>query len=295
MELKLLIESAIQDLNNNVPIESIMLKAQTIAYYLKDDNFMRWVKCEQRGYGENDTLPDYRKVACAVKINIQRGFQRIDNFEYPTDLIEEPFSDRLSHIAFFDPISDIERMGMSDSVLSMQIPAHVFPYINKCVVGNIDGAYQYTTPTKALSIVGIVKSRLLDFFLKLEEEANMGIDFNKVDSNNNLSNIMNQTIYAGVVNTGSGNVNANNSTIVGGENNNVGIDYSVKKEIQSIIEQIQSIRFDLDADEQDAASYIYEIQQELKRKVTMPGLKENVESSERYRENSGERNNRYRN
>lgn len=272
MQVKPLIESVIQDLASNVAIDGIMLKVQTIAHYLKDENFKKWVECEQRGYGENDILPDYRKIICSVRINIHRGYQRVDNFEYPTDLIEEPLRERLSHIPFFEPISDIERMGQNGGELSTQIPAYIFPCMNKCICGNIDGARQYTSPTKALSIVSQVKSRLLDFFLQIEEKANMGIDFNKIEGKEEISNIVNNTILAGIVNSGSGTVNANNSTIVGGKDNYVGIDDSTKQKIQSLVEQIKNIKLDLEADEKDAASYIYEIQQELNKKVSMPNV-----------------------
>lgn len=258
-------------MSSNAKIDGIMLKAQTIAHYLGDESFKKWVECEQNGYGKEE-IPDYRIIACRVKINGQSGFSRFSNFEFPIGLIEEKYQDMFSHITFKESLAEIERMGKGNGSLSISIPAFMFPAMNQYVNGNIDGAWQYTSPTAALSIITKVKSKLLDFFMQLDDKMNMGIDFNKIEGKSEVSNIVNNTILAGIVNSGSGTVNANDSTIVGGKDNHVGIDESTKKEIQSLIDQIKNVKIDLEADEKDAASYIFEIQQELEKKVSMPNV-----------------------
>jgi len=272
MNVKSLIESVINDLSSNAEIGTIMLKSQTIAHYLGDETFKKWVECEQNGYCNGEMLPEYRKVSCRVKICGQSCFRRFNEFEYPIELVDEKYQERFSHIPFKESLSEIERMGYSEGSLSMSIPAYVFPVMNQFVNGEIDGAWQYTSPTAALSIITKVKSKLLDFFMLLDDKMNMGIDFNKIEGKEEISNIVNNTILAGIVNSGSGTVNANDCTIVGGKDNHVGIDDTTKKEILSLVEQIKNIKMDLEADEKDAASYIYEIQQELDKKITMPNV-----------------------
>lgn len=49
--LKSLIDSVIIDLSENKSIEVILLKVQTISFYLKDEEFSSWIKHEQNGYG----------------------------------------------------------------------------------------------------------------------------------------------------------------------------------------------------------------------------------------------------
>lgn len=272
MNLKSLIETIINDLSSNANIDGIMLKAQTIAFYLKDENFKKWVECEQNGYCDGEMLPEYRKVSCRVKICGQSGFRRFNEFEFPIELVDEKYQERFSHIPFKDSLSEIERMGKGDGTLSMSIPAYMFNVMNQYVNGEIDGAWQYTSPIAASSIITKVKSKLLDFFMQLDDKMNMGIDLNKIEGKEGISNIVNNTILAGIVNSGSGTVNANDSTIVGGKDNHVRIDDTTRKEIQSLVEQIKNIKLDLEADEKDVASYIYEIQQELNKKVSMPDV-----------------------
>lgn len=45
--LKSLIDSVIIDLSENKSIEEILLKVQTISFYMKDDEFSSWIKHEQ--------------------------------------------------------------------------------------------------------------------------------------------------------------------------------------------------------------------------------------------------------
>lgn len=272
MDIKQLIESVIHDLSSNVSIDNIMLKTQTIAYYLKDKDFKQWVICEQMGYTSNDVLPDYRKVCCQVRIDFQQGLRIISNFEYPLGLVDDRFRDLLFVMTFYESLSEIEQMGKDCETLSKSIPAFLYKEMNKAIYGDIHGARQCTSATTAMSIVAKVKSRLLDFFMQLDDKMGMGIDFGNMENSKEVKHIMNQTIYAGILNSGSGTVNANESTTVGGKDNHVGIDDTTRKEIQSLVEQIKNIKLDLEADEKDAASYIYEIQQELDKKITMPNV-----------------------
>lgn len=166
-------------------------------------------------------MPEYRKIGCVIKLNIQHGFNRVHNYDSPVDLVEEKFRDRLSHMPVHNSLVEVLDLSKKDGELKIIVPAFAYPILNKCIRGDIDGAWQKTTPTAMLSIVTKVKSKLLDFFLKLDEQMNMGIDFNQESNRKNISQIMNQTIYAGIVNTGNGSIETNNSTVIGGQSNNL--------------------------------------------------------------------------
>ena len=74
LNVKALIESVVQDLIENQPLTSILLKVQAIAHYLHNEQFSLWLKNETKGdYQKVDELPDYRKSTCEIFANIANG------------------------------------------------------------------------------------------------------------------------------------------------------------------------------------------------------------------------------
>lgn len=89
IDLKKQIESIIEDLANDAPISRILLKAQTIAFYIKDESFTNWIKNEQNGYSTINDLPEYRKAKCEVKAKVFTPFQGSSEFFVPVDAIKD--------------------------------------------------------------------------------------------------------------------------------------------------------------------------------------------------------------
>lgn len=99
--LKPLIDSVIVDLSENKSIEAILLKVQTISFYLKDEEFSSWIKHEQNGYGNDKyPLPDYRKVNCVVKIDVSQYRSMAKNMMFPCEVInDDKICERLTHMS----------------------------------------------------------------------------------------------------------------------------------------------------------------------------------------------------
>lgn len=245
IDLKKQIESIIEDLGNNESISKILLKAQTIAFYLKDDTFTNWIKAEQNGYQSTEFLPDYRKINCTIKVDVSLPFRGIlYGIDFPIDAIDdEIIKDNLSHMCFCDSIFIIEQMGndRKNNMLKMNASTYTFRYINKQFPdGNIEGVHKLTNTSSAKAIVDSVKSKLLEFFLLLEEQFELNINFDIMANKEKIQNIVNQTINAGVVNAGNGNISITSSEIIEG-NQNVSISSTNKKELTDIIERIEEI------------------------------------------------------
>jgi hypothetical protein len=218
MDIKELIESIIRDLTEDASISKIMLKAQAIASSLGVQEFKDWVRREQNGYKQGDIIPDYRKCSCSAKVNLTQGYKIINNYDVPIDAIpDEVAREVLSHICFSNPISEIEAMAgskSSDGLLKEVAPAYayvkvgeIFPY------ANVDMLWKLVNTSAASGIVEKVKSKMLDFFIELDNKMKMGIDFNQLESRKEVAQTMNQTINAGIYHAGSGNIVATNSTI----------------------------------------------------------------------------------
>lgn len=218
-KVKDLIEGIISDLADNKSISDIMLKAQTIAHFLGDEGFKKWISYEQHGYPSVTELPEYRITKCAVNANISNIRGLFKNWTVPVDgLSDETVREALSRMRFLEPISEIEEFAKSKSGdLRMNVPAWTYSVIGELFPhSNVESAWLFTGASTASAIIQQVKSKLLDFFLELDEKLGANIDFQHIKSKGIVSSIMGQTIYninAAVANTGSGEININDSTI----------------------------------------------------------------------------------
>ena len=266
MNTKLLIENIIEDLVNDASISKIMLKAQAIAYALGNDDFQQWVYKEQNGYNSAKEVPEYRKVDSGLVVSASLSYGRIaNNYPLPIDIIaDKSVRDYLKVVKLMQPIAIIENfLNDSDtSSLYFEVPGFLWKDIETCLNdGNVLSAKQIVPVASFRSVVEKLKSQLLHFFLELSKQ--IDIDFNVLTNKDKIASIMNQTFYAGIVNTGSGNVQADNATIIGGTNNNVSITPLLKEQIENILQQIETIKSDISADEQDIAEVILDIRNEL--------------------------------
>lgn len=272
MDIKPLIESAIQSLSNNCNIETIMLKAQTIAHILNDDKFKKWINCEQNGYTDNDQLPSYRIIGCNVYLDISRPYVGIvKNFSFPPGLMDK-YDKRLFSMPFHNSLIEIDSFSKENGQITSEIIAAMYPKINKYINGDILNAKQGVSPSSLISIISTFKSKLLDFFLQLNDKLDINLDLDKIDNKKTIETIMNQTIYAGVVNTGSGEININNSNIINGNDNQISIEKDLKKNLQDLLEKIKSIEITNKDDKQDLEQCINDIQNEIDAQHANPGI-----------------------
>ena len=109
-----------------------------------------------------------------------------------------------------------------------------------------------------------VKSRLLEFFLQLNKQMDMDIDFDVIKNKKDVTKIIHQTVMAGVVHTGEGNVTISDSTVVGGKDNLATISSDTKQQLNNIVSQIEALAQEVDDDRTDIAEAIVAVKEELK-------------------------------
>lgn len=207
-KLKPLIDSVIVDLSENKSIETILLKVQTISYYLKDEMFSSWIKHEQNGYGSDKyPLPDYRKVNCVVKIDVSQYGGMTKNMMFPCEIVnDDKVSERLTHMSVFESLNEIEQMANNANAgndLIMAVPLYIVQkYMELYINGNILVANQHINMSTIQAVVSQFKSKLLAFFLELNDKMDWSIDFDVLVSKNIIKQIMvTNNINAAVVAT----------------------------------------------------------------------------------------------
>lgn len=268
INLKKLIESIIEDLTNDAPISRILLKAQAIAFYIKDETFANWIKFEQNGYKNIEELPEYRKIICGVKANIFIPFKGIlTNVIVPIDAImDRKIREFLSTITILKPISVIEEMEKADNGNELRMNAPIITYgaINQLYPNaNVENVWKFTDISAVSAIINIVKTKLLDFFLEFEQQINIDVNFDVMTNKEKIQTIMNQTIRAGIVHTGNGNVSIVDSKITGG-NDNITLSSLNKNAINKIIKEIETVNEKYNNDD-----LAYELE-ELRREMSKP-------------------------
>ena len=100
----------------------------------------------------------------------------------------------------------------------------------------------------------------------------MNIDLTKLGKNKTVETIMNQTIFAGIVNTGSGDISVKNSNVINGNDNNILVERELKEKIENLLEQIKCIEITNKEDEQDVNQSISDIKNEIRNQNPDSGI-----------------------
>ena len=237
LNYKELAENILSDLMNNGAISDILLKTKIFASQRGDKELLEWVTKELNGY-EEERPPKYRLLNCGLKVLVfvpLRGTARVD---FPVEMIEnENVRDRLSNLAFHMPIAEIENLSKdsdSEGTIKMKVPVYAYQFMSEFINGDIQDAYQYATTAAVSQIVVSVKSVLIDFLLKVGSEEDINFN-NFIKTNPQMITINN----SGIMNTGSGDVNAQGATVVNGNNNILG--EGGKQDLLKILAEIDKI------------------------------------------------------
>ena len=268
MDNKELAENILTDLMNNGSISDILLKTKIFASKRGDKALLDWVTKELNGY-DDEKPPKYRLLGSGLRVDVHVPFVGGSHVDFPIDMIEnDDVRNRLSVFAFHSPIAEIESLcndTKDEGKLYMKVPVYAYQFLSGFINGDIQDAYQYTTKSAVKQILVSVKSVLIDFLLKISSEED--IDFNTfIKSNPNMEK--NITINAGIVNAGSGTVNAQGATTVVGNNNIITVDN--KAELLRILTEIDKLAAAQPNEEYDEISK--EIKDELQSEVPKKGL-----------------------
>ena len=273
MDVKKLIEDVITDLANNCTLDSVSSKVQVISRILKNDRFRKWVDCEfVHGYKSDEEAPKYRTMYIAgvrASYVAPAGFGSIVKYTNQQIPIENLGAERYKKIAkiyVWDTVSIIQNAIKPNEDIHLAVGPHesadIQEVLGHCQIMNM---YKVVSNQQYQRIVDKTKATLIDFFLELNDTVlDNEIDFNVMTKKNDIERVVNNTIYAGVVNTGEGRVTISDSTVVGGKDNQVTISSDIKQQLNNIVSQIEALAQEVDDDRTDIAEAIIAVKEELK-------------------------------
>ncbi len=243
-EIRRLTESIIGDLSDDKGLSKILPKLQILSFKLKNKKFSEWLNNEITGeYSSFRDLPEYRIAKGVVFANISNGMGIFKNVSISADQFSDSkVQELVQKILFFENISEIDNMARTDKPLKKFLPATALYFVNETLnpSWHTIEAWQAISPFACKSVVEGFKSKLLEFILRLDDELNIGVDYNKTISNDKIDRIMQTTINAGIVTTGfNSSITIENSNITGGSKNRVIISKNESEEIIKLIDSIE--------------------------------------------------------
>ena len=268
MDVKKLIEEVLTALGDNKTLTEVSSKIQIIVRLLGDEKLRSWYNCEfVTGYHDEE-LPDYRKSR-AADITADylapqwNGLLSVPNQSVPVyNLGKEKYDDIMS-IVIKDTISSIIEFSKHSDQMAMSLSPYEKGLVQK-ILGNvqIQRVHKVVPPSVFQHIIDNVQNRIIDLFMDLNEKVFNGeMDVTSSQGKREITQVINNYITAGVVNTGSGTIDASNSTNAGNINGSISND--VKDRLNSIVCEIEKIASDHDDWLKDISQELLDIHSEL--------------------------------
>jgi hypothetical protein len=183
-------------LDQNISISTLLRKALIIAKKLKITEFENWILNELNGY-EKNVIPDYRKIKGIVKAyNPYHGWQ-------PIIFANKKLEETLSYRDTGQPIAEIEQLVNTPEHDEYQIP--IPSHLQKKLMNAIGYSTEITffvPKTSLVKIIDVVKTTILNWTLKLEEDGLQveHISFNQKENTLKTSTNINN-FYGAVTNS----------------------------------------------------------------------------------------------
>jgi len=157
------------DRNNDVP--DLLRKALIVATKLKLDDFKRWVNRELHGYGADDEVPKYRDLRTQMFVlNPYHGLQPL----YMPPTIEKQICDLQYRAPISNAVSVLERQRQGNkSAPQYPLPPEAKQLLMRHMEIPLEPV-RVVPETQLDLLVDAVRTTILEWALKLEEEGIMG-------------------------------------------------------------------------------------------------------------------------
>lgn len=277
MDTKKLIEEVLLDLGNNKSLTDVSSKIQIIVRLLGDEKLKSWYTCEfVTGYKDQE-LPDYRiSQAADIQANylVPHGFgamsfrgQSVPVMNLGTEKYQE-----IMTVRFTDTISAIIGYSKHPEDISMSLSPYELILVQK-VLGeaHIQSVHKVLSPSTFQTIIDNVQGRIIDMFMDLNEKVFNGeLDMRSNMAKKEIHQVINNNITAGIVQTGSGTIEANNSSIAARIEQPLSVE--TIKQLTTLTDEVERLTKDVNDEFDDIASEIVDIRSELSKPHPNSGL-----------------------
>lgn len=281
MNIKQLVEEVLYDLANDAEMSKVTNKIQVISRLLKNGSFNEWVDNEFiRGYSNKKKIPKHRKIQISdVRGNYMQpyygGIMKYKDVSFPIVNLGNEHYYEIATIYVTETISSLQnnlKITKGNMHYSMSPREQI-------LIQSIMPECQILTMHKVVSrqyfeeIIQSAQRQLIDLFVEFDNNIfDNEIDFNVMSRKKEIDKIVNKNIYTGVNIEGNGSAEIKDSTIVGGSNNTVNISSEDKKQLSDIIDKIEILSSEIQAEKEQVSAEILLIRSELNNKTTNPRI-----------------------
>jgi hypothetical protein len=194
-------------------LTDILIKTKVLAYKLKNQELIKWIDSELNGYN-NGELPEYRKLTCQIIGNLSNGFHRASNYPIPLIGLDKNLRQGMQKVALTQSVSTLDDFVHRETggKMIINIPPEMYGYLSKDLDNGFEIEYARREIDKAqvIQTLTAVKSKLLDFLLKLNDELGEQDDvkpFSQGKGKDKVASIFHSSVFG------------DNATIIVGDNN----------------------------------------------------------------------------
>ncbi len=261
--MKLLSDIINELIDTDKTIGSPMLKTKVLAVRIQNQELLNWVNNELKGYDLSQDLPQYRIYKCHVTGTFTNGSMKYTEVPIATKGLPQGILRNLDFMRFEQSITTLERHldKNTSGSLDQKLPAELNSTIEENIREMGNPFYHLVSARKTLSIsavneiVSVVRNKLLDFVLKLDEEFGNITEINDLKSKSKqIQSMVHNTI---ITSSGEGNIinTGENARIKASINISKGNKTELRKEIQEIGLSEQDARQLTDIIDEDIPDY----------------------------------------
>jgi hypothetical protein len=188
-------------MDSKISIESPLLKTKVLANKIKNADLLSWVNSELTGYSQND-LPDYRIFKAEIRGTIIKDGYKYTNYPILAIGVEGNLKKYLEEICFQGSIKSIESL-IQQYQTNNDLGENLFPeaitllqhhiMLSKFPKYQILDAHKICSSESPIQIIACVRSKLLEFIIKIDEDLGNNLDMNELKKHNeSITKIMNK-------------------------------------------------------------------------------------------------------
>lgn len=203
-----------------VSLTEVLRLCMRLGKQLDNQELIEWAQNEASGYDDANDLPDYRKISSESRGDFYGPFgSGVKNAHIPNSAIEKGHREILCNVYMFEPVAELEALTTDDnsgggSLQVMWSGDLIAYYQQKEMYTNglrLASAWRIMTKQKLTGVLETIRTRVLNFVLKIEEELEINDSSKKTakDSktigtkNSTVTQIFHNTIYGGNLSQGS--------------------------------------------------------------------------------------------
>src|SRR5258706_3471519 len=201
--------------SDRTPVSEVLRLCMRLAKQLHNEELLKWALSELNGYKGYKDLPDYRVQPSQVFGHFSGSFgSGLRNAHIPESVVDEKHRKMLFVNHMSEPVAELERLASKSGNETLQAywSADAIAYYQRKEIYEgmaLASAWRLMTKSSLTGVLDTVRTRILEFALKIDAEIKIQRPVHKDEKNKlvqpppeRVSQIIHATIYGGTVAVG---------------------------------------------------------------------------------------------